>query len=208
MMEFERMWAVDNVYRCRQVQYDQLNWESIDPVSLVDVVTGERVKEATLVKACWDTDALYIRFECEDAYTVSRFTQRDEPLYEQDVVEVFLDEDGKGTRDFEIEISPNNIVFDAVIENDQGKLTVGTDWDAEGLKTNVWTGDGLRIYELELSFFNFARKPQKGTEWRVNFYRIDEERDGTRHFQAWSPTGAVNYHIPSRFGRLLFAIEV
>lgn len=179
-------------------------WELLSPVSLVDVVTGAEVREPTEVKTFWDDDSLHIRFECMDEYAVSSFTERDEPLYEQDVVEVFIDEAGEGTRYLELEVSPNNVVFDAIIENNQGKLAIDTGWNAEGLVTSVRMEGKVRIYELQLPFSNFENRPVDGTMWRINFYRIDEDKAGTRHYQAWSPTGAVNYHIPSRFGEIRF----
>jgi len=49
-----------------------------------------------------------------------------------------------------------------------------------------------------------GRAPEEGEEWRANFYRID--RAGGGEFSCWSPTLAdpPNFHVPSRFGRLVF----
>jgi hypothetical protein len=46
--------------------------------------------------------------------------------------------------------------------------------------------------------------PRHGDRWRANFYRIDRAKDGDE-FTAWSPTGAIQYHTPARFGYLLFS---
>lgn len=191
---------------CGFVEDEARRWERKQPIPLVDVVSGGPVEQPTRVMTCWDREALYIRFECVDDHTVADYTQRDDPLYDQDVVEVFIDEEGMGRHYIELELSPLNVVFDARVDNRDGRITVHTDWDADGLETKVWTeGDGdLRVYEIKLPFTHFARRPEAGTEWRINFYRIDEDRNKQRHFQAWSPTGAVDYHIPSRFGSLLF----
>jgi hypothetical protein len=191
---------------CTYVRYDSSVWERIIPVSLVDVVTGGEVAEPTLVHACWDEKYVYVRFDCCDDYAVSQYTNRDEPLYDQDVVEAFIDEDGAGTDYLEFEVSPNNVVFDAAIRNNGSSITVGLEWDAEGWETAVHEdGQGNRIYELKFPHAIFLKAaPAVGVRWRVNFYRIDEDRSGVRHYQAWSPTGILKYHVPSRFGTMTF----
>jgi hypothetical protein len=104
----------------------------------------------------------------------------------------------------ELELSPFNVVFDAIIENDHGKISLNTSWDADELETSIYTEGDTRFYVIKLPFTNFVHTPLEGTKWRINFYRIDEDRKGDRSYQAWSPTGAVDYHIPSCFGTLLF----
>ena len=41
--------------------------------------------------------------------------------------------------------------------------------------------------------------------WRVNFFRVEGERE-PRFYSAWSPTYSPqpNFHVPARFGRLVF----
>lgn len=196
------------LYLCQQVTDAENCWDDLVPVSLCDVVTGGDVQEETLVKACWDTSALHIRFECEDSHSVSGFENRDDPLYEQDVVEVFIDEEGTGKRYAEIVVSPNNVVYDAMIthDNEEDPLQFDVDiaWDMERLSTHVEVSGQRRVYTLVVPFSAFSAPPTVGTEWKINFYRIDEDVFGTRHYQAWSPTGFVNYHITDRFGTIRF----
>ncbi|MCQ6558947.1 carbohydrate-binding family 9-like protein [Paenibacillus mendelii] len=189
---------------CRYVKYDDTVWDTIEETSLVNVVDGGPVQDATGFRACWDDEYLYVRFDCEDDYMVANFTKRDDPLYDEDVVELFIDEAGNGTRYMEFEFSPRNVIFDAMIDNHGESITVDTDWDADGLETEVRMVGTSWIFLMKLPLSHFRIKPENGTAWRVNFYRIDEKRDGKREYQAWSPTGAVNYHIPSRFGTLRF----
>ena len=189
---------------CTFVKNDDKAWDGLHAENLVEVATGGKLRQRTRFQTCWDSEAIYIRFECEDDYAVADFLNRDDPLYDQDVVEVFLDEEGLGRRYIELEISPRNVIFDALIENHGDRIVVNKEWDAEGLETSVHTRGDLRIYVIKLPFIHFKQMPKSGTKWRVNFYRIDESRDGQREFQAWSPTGAVDYHIPSRFGSLIF----
>lgn len=142
---------------------------------------------------------------------VSGYRHRDDPLYEQDVVELFIDETGTGMEYIELEVSPNNVVFDALIRNDGGKSISNSDikWDINGLETTVDHDEqGNWVCEIRIPAGNFTSPPQSGRKWNVNFYRIDEDPQGIREYQAWSPTGEVNYHIPARFGKLEFVDDM
>ncbi|MFD0672390.1 carbohydrate-binding family 9-like protein [Cohnella sp. GCM10027633] len=197
-------------YRCVYAEdAERLPWARIEPIGLADTVTGAAPRLATKVKACWTDRALHIRFDCEDDHVVSTMGRRDDPLYEEDVVEVFLDETGEGRTYLEFEVSPANVLFDAeVTYYAEGSIRADTDWDAVGIETSAGaSGAGARFAELRIPFENFRRAPSGGTAWRWNAYRIDEDRSGVRQYSAWSPTGKVNFHMPGKFGELLFVIE-
>ena len=154
---------------------------------------------------CWSPEYLHIRFVCQDDYVVSDFTERDQPLYEQDVVELFIDEHGDGRNYIELEVSPHNVIFDALIHNngDGSELITDVTWQLEGLQTAVEVDrQGHRVYLIHIPAINFKSPLMKGVCWKVNVYRIDENVQGEREYQAWKPTGAVNFHIPARFGHL------
>ncbi|MFC5652237.1 carbohydrate-binding family 9-like protein [Paenibacillus solisilvae] len=195
-------------YTCRYVNEVRLGipWKQMDEVSLRDVTSGKTPRLATRVRACWTKDSLYIRFECEDDHVVATMECHDDPLYLEDVVEVFIDEAGTGQIYYEIEVSPRNVVFDALIDRDAGGgITADMDWHAEGLQTKVCVEpDGARVYELRLPLRIFKQLPVNGTSWRWNLFRIDDDAAGERHYSAWCPTGAVNFHVPERFGTLVF----
>ncbi|TLS51478.1 hypothetical protein FE782_15320 [Paenibacillus antri] len=196
-------------YVCRYIDAkpeEAIPWARVDAASLKDVVTGGVPRQRTEAKAVWTKDALRIRFECEDDFISAAMTKRDDPLYDEDVVEVFIDEEGTGKRYMELEINPLNTVFDARIANDlEGNIQVDTSWDAEGLHTAAVREAGKTTYEISIPFENFEKRPDIGTTWRWNLYRIDADPSGRRHFWAWSPTGAVDFHRSGRFGALVFA---
>ena len=51
---------------------------------------------------------------------------------------MFIDEAGTGMEYIELEVSPNNIIFDALIRNDGGKsIKRDIHWDLTGLQTSV-----------------------------------------------------------------------
>ncbi|HZG83636.1 carbohydrate-binding family 9-like protein [Paenibacillus sp.] len=199
-------------YECRFVEGGSSSaedrWDGLELMHLQDTVTGEAPRLETAVRAYWDSKALHIRFDCEDDYVAASMTSRDDPLYEEDVVEIFIDETGEGRRYLEFEVSPRNIVFDAIIHRDEaGGLQIDKEWNAEAMETQVFANENRRTYFISIPFEAFAERPQLGTVWRWNLYRIDDDPSGRRHYSAWSPTGKVNFHMPARFGELVFIAD-
>lgn len=205
-------------YECRYVDAENGIWKwediKVEDHYLREVVTGEKPRLKTRFRACWTADALHIRFECEDDHVVATMERRDDPIYLEDVVEVFIDKSGTGAVYYEFEVSPRNVVFDALIHYNGGDKEVDVAWDAKGIHTQVSAGvDGWRTYDLRIPFAdldweqgqNFT--PHHGAEWRWNLYRIDNDLEGNRHYWAWSPTGKVDFHMPHRFGTLVFLKE-
>ncbi len=197
-------------YRCVYVgNAERLTWGDIEAIPLLDTVTGDMPQLNTSVRAVWTDRELRIRFEYEDDHVVATMTRRDDPIYEEDVVEVFIDETGEGSPYLEFEVSPNNVVFDAVVTLDEdGTVHADTSWDAAGLDTSVGDlANGLRYAEICIPLVNFRQSPRDGTVWRWNCYRIDDDKQGIRYYSAWSPTGKANFHMPDKFGALKFVVE-
>jgi len=93
-------------------------WQRAQTAVLRENRTGAEVADSavlTLVKTCYDENALFIAFICNDPDIWSTFTQRDEHLWKEEVVEVFLDVDQEPNSYVEIEVSPANVLFDSYI---------------------------------------------------------------------------------------------
>ena len=75
-------------------------------MNLVDVedLTGQRQhSRPTVARMLWDEDNLYFLFEMIDADVWSTFDNRDDQIWQQEVVEIFIDPDGEGGADpFEV----------------------------------------------------------------------------------------------------------
>lgn len=186
----------------------------------------------TMVRLAWDDAALHVRFDCEDRDAWGTFAHRDDPLYLEECVEVFL---APGAADpasyFELEVSPLGVLFDAKVANPESRretMRVDTSWDCPGLR---WAAGRTRPAdevcqdwwaELAIPFAAVAgvagvaavapgpavAAVTDGGEpprvWRANFYRIERPRDGEPEFSCWSPTrtSPPDFHKPARFGRL------
>jgi hypothetical protein len=195
------------VYNCIYQSGTEVRWEEIGSIPLSDTVTGEQARLRSTVKICRTDSYIHVRFECADDHIVATYENRDDPIYKEDAVEIFIDESGKGRFYKEFELSPRNVVFDALIDKEEGQTQkVDASWNLDGLLTQVtWPEEGKAVYDLALPIAAFDTSPAPGMTWRINFYRIDEDPAGQRHYWAWSPTGARrNFHVPAKFGTLVF----
>jgi hypothetical protein len=145
----------------------------------------------------------------------------DDPIYKEEVVELFLCPSGDLRHYFELEISPRNVLFDAKVfspELQRRSMLVQTEWHAPGLRSAVGVSGTIEdpsdvdvgwIVEVALPFadLGLAGPPSPGTRWRANFYRI--ERGEVDEFTCWSPTlkEPADFHVPERFGTIEFAAD-
>ena len=148
--------------------------------------------------------ALVVRFDCRDEGTGATLLGRDEPLWKEDVVEVFLSPFEPPSVYFEFEVNPLGALFDARIESPEGKReTMRSDvsWNLRGFsgRTRVRPRRWSAIVTIPLAPLAPSGIPPT---WRANFFRVD--RGSTDEFSAWSPTLAdpPDFHAPSRFGFL------
>ena len=180
-------------------------WEKIEPIFLKETVTGAAPRQATTIKTAWSSSELHVLFRASDTEAWATMTERDGPLYEEEVVELFLDpvEDLEGY--FEIEVNPLNTVCDLVLRRTRSGYRKCFAWNCDGLRTRVEVQPDHWQVELALPFVSLATdRPKPGSEWRVNFCRIDRPRDAERELSAWSPTGRPLFHVSQRFGVLEF----
>lgn len=162
----------------------------------------------TQVRAVWTDDSLYLMFWCEDPEPWATMSRRDDSLYEEEVVEVFIAPGPEPTTYFEFEINPLGTLFDAAIRwRGPGAIEVRRAWDCAGLTGGAGIEPGGWRAWLVIPFAGLDARPASGDVWAVNFYRI--ERRPCLEFSSWSPlfTHPPEYHTPSRFGRILFVAE-
>ena len=196
---------------------DQGAWASAPAVSW-----GPAAYE-TRFRAAWDDTGLLLRFDATDPSPWHTMTKRDEHLWEEEVVEIFIDLDRSGTNYYELEINPGNAVCDL-------KMISASPWqgdfafDLEGLLTRVdlrkdaagrttgWTAtallpwSGLRALPSAKAI---ALPPKPGDAWRFNVFRI--KRPGGKAAPeknavevAWSKPPGATFHAPEVFRDLVF----
>ena len=181
-------------------------WRELPSFVLRETIAGGTPKQLTNVKLAWDASELRVLFQIEDDHAWATLTERDAPLYEEEVVEVFLDPAGDLECYFEIEVNPLNTVLDLVLRRNRSGYVKDLAWHCEDLRTAVSISPDFWCAELSIPFVSLTSDPPStGARWRANFLRIDRSRDSERELSAWSPTGRANFHIPERFGFIGFA---
>ena len=178
----------------------------------------------TRFRAIWSDEGLVLRFDVVDPSPWHTMTRRDEHLWDEEVVEIFLDLDRSGRDYYELEVSPANVVCDLRMISPWPDKKGDIDWNLAGLETRVhalggaggtpgWTTTaflpwrGLRALP---SAGKVALPPKPGDAWRFNVFRIERpggkgspEKDAV--FAAWSPPSVPSFHDAGAFRDLVFA---
>src|SRR6266496_789464 len=168
-----------------------------------DARDGKAPRLATAVRLGIRGGLLLVRFDGRDAGFVATLKKRDDPLWTEDVFEVFLSAEDPPRVYYEFEVNPLGALFDARVESPEGRretMRVDVGWNCPGFSARV-----RRREDRWSALLTIPLAPMGGesaTAWRANFYRIDRgERD---EYSAWSPTLAdpPDFHVPERFGYL------
>lgn len=178
-----------------------LGVRSAEPVMLIDTHSGACPNQKTWLALAWNARELRVLFHCEDERPWATLNRRDAPLYQEEVVEVFLDPYGDLQSYFEIELNPLNTVCDLVLRRTRSGYTKDFSWDCANLETSVELGQGFWRAELAIPLASLGHDlPTQG--WRANFYRIDRPTFGASELSAWAPTMRPHFHVSHRFGHL------
>jgi hypothetical protein len=184
------------------------------PVRLRRATDATAPRLATSIAVWYDDAFLNVLFCATDDEITATHLQHDAPLYEQDVVEVFLAPVALADY-FEIEISPRGTIFDARVHSPDGAratMQVDKEWNCNGLfaavRQVVESSGAMTIDTIvRIPFAALDRKtPSAEEEWRGNFFRIDRHPRGDE-FSAWQPTlrTPADFHVTAAFGVLRFA---
>lgn len=188
--------------------------------AFVDTMNGGPAAFKTEAKVAWDDANLYIAFRCEDDDVWSAFKKRDDKLWTQEAVEVFIDANKDGKDYIELQVNPQNAVFDSYLPgyrqnqndwNSKLKSAVAVDGtvDKRDDKDKGWTVEialpwadtkGKGTAELKLP-------PAIGDSFRVNFFKLDLPKNKPQLAAAWSPPLVGDFHKLDRMGELVFGDE-
>jgi hypothetical protein len=188
----------------------------------------------TRVKLLWDDEHLYVGADLVEPHVWGALTKRDTTLYLDNDFEIFLDPDGDAHAYYELEINALGTVWDLMLTKpyrDQGSPISG--WDIPGLQSAVQVrgtvndpSDEDSGWSVELaipwSALTEQQAPRPGDQWRANFSRVQwplvvtdsgyrkvvDETTGRpvrEQNWVWSAQGAVNMHMPERWGFVQFS---
>ena len=185
----------------------------------------------TRLKMLWDDRYLYIAAQLDEPHVWATLTQHDSVIFHDNDFEVFIDPNGDTLEYYEFEINALNTGWDLFLDKPYrhgGKAR--NSWEIPGLRTAVHMDGTLndatdtdRGWSVEIAFpwkalAEYAHKetpPRSGEEWRINFSRVEWRHEIVNGKYrkvpnmkednwVWSPQGAINMHIPERWGRVRF----
>jgi hypothetical protein len=195
---------------------DEAVWATIPPLTLRPL--GNAPNLPSVIKTFVTPTHLYMGAKLDDSNIWGTLKDRDSDTWTEEVLEMFLDFNGDGKDYLELQITPNNVVFDAHFENQLGKGTgsrqeqidksrafnlanlvsaVQVDGTlSDDVADKSWTVE-FSIPLAEIPGFTGVKA---GDTWALNFYRFDRpEKDKTAAY-AWSTGPRGDFHQVDKFG--------
>jgi len=165
-------------------------WQTAEQINGFERILNDydQVLHPTRARMLWDDENLYFAFACQDPDIWAIYDQEDDPMWSEEVVEVFIDPDGDGENYLELEVNPLNAVVDLKIYRLQPEWKSSIPWDIAGLQTAVqvqgtvndslgqdlgWTVEIAIPWAATADSIDGGGKPQVGDTWRLNLYRIE-----------------------------------
>lgn len=186
----------------------------------------------TRVKIVYDDTQIYVATRLAEDHVWATYTQKDSRIYQENAFEIFFDVDNSMSWYKEYEINALGTTWDLALS--RAYMDGGNFFNWEGItQKGVYADGGVNnisnpstFWSTEVSFSftglneNTSRThitPTNGEVWFVVFarpeYQTQENKTTGKYEQvpgtdaswwSWNPTGAVNLHLPSRWGLLYF----
>ena len=172
----------------------------------------------------WDESNLYALIEVEDTDIHSPFPNRDDTLWKADVVELFIDADKNRRGYVELQVNPNNAVFDAFFPRTRAQphhfewnsslrsaVSVDGTTDRRSDLDRRWTTEIAIPHRDVLGMaaeMKVSIPPMLGDSWRLNVIRVDLAK-GAKSITAssWNPITIRDFHALGRMLTVVFVDE-
>ena len=165
----------------------------------------------------WDDKNLYVAFDVEDHNIWADYKNFNDPIYEEEVVELFVNPNDDMREYYEFQTSPANVRFNAFFTNHRSDLRKAMEWRGNWrsavkidgkLNSRNGTDKGWTV-EMELPFSMFqvtgGKTPKPGSHWRADMFRFERpSRNRIIEAHAWSPTPNWDFHDMQRWGWIVF----
>jgi len=149
----------------------------------------------TDVYVTYDSDKLYVAFDCKDDPRSVRATMSQRDQYEgDDMVCVLLDSYGTGVWAYEFFVNPYGIQKD-LLWNSLGRADIGFDctWEAASQRT----GTGY-VVEIAIPFASIRFPNQAQQSWRMDFWR-NRPRETAKQY-SWAANDRSEQCFPCQWG--------
>jgi hypothetical protein len=180
------------------------------------------ITRKTSARMLWDAEALYLSFDVEDPDPFTVYTKRDDPIYDSEATEIFIDADGDKDVYVELQSAADDLHFDAAFAGGARKnmdKAWNSPFETKTKKTDKGYTSEWRIPVASLKDIP-AGEPKAGATWKVNLFRLERVRAlaeaganakdakdakvTKNEASAWSPPLSGDFHTLDRFGTITF----
>lgn len=190
---------------------DERDWQDAAVFTLGPYKVGTpEPQQKTQVRLLWDEAAVYVAFDVDDDDPFSPYTNNDDPLYDSEALEVFIDADGDADVYVELQASPTDVRFDAAFSGGPRK-NMDRSFNADVVvKSDKRPGGYVQEWRINTASLRDipVGEPAVGARWRINVFRLERRRVGevvvSTEASAWSAIAANDFHALDRMGTLVF----
>ncbi len=176
----------------------------------------------SIARMTWDERNLYVFVQVTDTDVYSQYKTHDEPIWKQDVVELFIDADGNRRGYVELQVNPNNTTFDSWFANTRAQPGDET-WTSDMVTavrvrgTADKAGDADQGWDVEIAIpwaavrgrdqtMKVNTPPQVGDRWKLNVVRVDyRSNGGSPGVSSWNRITYGDFHALDRMLQVVFA---
>ena len=201
---------------------DEKDWQTAAQFSFASYDGRSTVTRATTARMLWDDQALYLSFDVTDPDPFTLFTERDDPIYDSEATEIFIDADGDMDEYVELQSASNDLHFDAAFTGG-ARRNMNKAWNSPYETKTKKTEKGF-VSEWRIPVASLrdvpAGEPKVGAQWKINLFRLERVRTSTEPLpaginvkdvkiakheaSAWSPPLSGDFHTLERFGTITF----
>lgn len=184
---------------------DEPAWASAAQATLVVGEQSPSPSGTAQAKLLWDDTSLYVYVYAADDDVNSPYVERDDPLWQADVIELFIDTDRNGRDYVELQASPAGVVFDAHFPGGRGDKSRPT-WNSrvavavavDGTLNDAsdrdrgWSAEfAIPWGDVKVSSPPFS--PAAGQKLALNVVRVDQV-GGKPAVASWSRVSYRDFH--------------
>jgi hypothetical protein len=184
---------------------------------------GDAVEGETTAKLLWDDKTLYALIDVKDKDVHSSYTKHDDPLWKEDVVELFIDANRDRRGYVELQVNPNNAQFDSFFSGGN-RQNPDPAWNAN-MKTAVvvtgtkdkrddqdtgWTVEmaiPLEAVKGKDAAMALSLPPKPGDKWRLNGVRVEKPKEKGIAAASWAHITIQDFHAIDRLIEVTFGDE-
>lgn len=200
---------------------DEASWGTAQATGAFKLAEGSGPVPPTTARLLWDDKHLYVFIDVTDPDVFSSYKKQDDPLWKEDVVELFIDADANAKGYVELQVNPNNAQFDAWFATTRAQPG-DQKWTAKMVSKVVVEGtvdnrdDADKGWHVEIAIPLEAVKgadaamavklpPQPGDTWRVNVVRVEKPKGAERvSASAWAQVTMQDFHAVDRLNVVKF----